>query len=63
MTALREHIRPETGEGPDQTADDIAALVHFSAYIAREARRLGHPNAAETARMLERELLSLLENA
>lgn len=44
----------------DRRAQDLAALLHFSAYIAREAARLGLPVAAERARMIEQDLLRSL---
>ena len=46
----------------DRYAEDIAALAHFSDYIAREARRLGLCDAAEKARLVQSELLSALEH-
>jgi hypothetical protein len=46
----------------DRYAEDVAALVHFSDYIAKEARRLGLCDAAEKARLVQRELLSALEH-
>jgi hypothetical protein len=41
----------------NRRAQDVAALLHFSTYIAREATRLGLPVAAERARMIEQDLL------
>ncbi|BDA83302.1 hypothetical protein Sa4125_08440 [Aureimonas sp. SA4125] len=52
----------DVGEGsdPGQRAKDVAALLHFSIYIAKEASRLGIPAAAEKARMIEEDLLLAL---
>ncbi|MBC8129439.1 MAG: hypothetical protein H7Y08_03845 [Rhizobiaceae bacterium] len=50
---------PDLADG--RYAEDVAALVQFSGYIAREAKRLGLAEAAEKARLVERDLLSALE--
>lgn len=41
-------------------AEDVAALLHFSSYIAKEAQRLGLTDAADKARLIEMELLRAL---
>lgn len=59
MTPSKNHCQIADNDD-DRYAADVAALVHFSAYIAREARRLGLPAAAEKARVMQSELLSAL---
>lgn len=61
MTSIPRDIQSEAVAAPERSVEDIAALVHFSAYIAKEANRLGFPCAAERARVIESELLMALE--
>lgn len=62
MTPSDNADRPFLDGDGERFAEDVAALAHFSAYIAKEARRLGLPAAAEKARVVQSELLLALEH-
>lgn len=60
MTSSQRDLVNDAVAAPERYVEDVAALVHFSSYIAREAKRLGFPGAAEKARVIECEFLSAL---
>lgn len=61
MSGLPPDRSPGLSPEPTRFEADVAALVHFSGYIRREARRLGLTEAAEKAASIERQFLSELE--
>ena len=62
MTLADQKFRTPSEPDAERYAEDVAALAHFSAYIANEARRLGLPSTAEKARLVQCELLSALQH-
>ena len=62
MSSLHNPYQAAPENDGARYAEDVAALAHFSAYIAKEARRLGLPDAAEKARVVQCELLSALQH-
>ena len=62
MTSTDQKFRAPSETDGERYAKDVAALAHFSAYIANEARRLGLSGTAEKARAVQCELLSALQH-
>ena len=62
MIPSDQQYQNDPNDSGERYAEDVAALAHFSAYIAKEARRLGLPAAAEKARVVQSELLLALQH-
>lgn len=62
MSQFHEASKIDIAFSSERDAEDIAALAHFSGYLAKEASRLGLPDAAAMAQVIQCQLLSALQH-